>query len=66
MSVWRNFLSAILPWVFKKGEAAAVAAVNKQDVGKATAITEADLAEVAAAAAPVVEATIKKATKAPK
>ena len=35
MSVWRNLLSAVLPWLFKTGEAAATAAVNKQDVAKA-------------------------------
>jgi hypothetical protein len=27
MSVWRNFLAAILPWIFKAGDAAAEAAV---------------------------------------
>ena len=63
MSVWRNFLATLLPWVFSKAEAAAVAAVEKKDVGEAIQLTEEDVAKVAAAAAPVIDETIKKATK---
>lgn len=66
MSVWRNFLAAILPWVFKTGEAAAEAAVNKEDVGKAAG----DAAKGAAtdqavvdAAKDVVTETVKKVGK---
>ena len=65
-SVWRNFLAAILPWVFKTGEAAATAAVNKQDVGKAAgdaAAGVADDAKVIKAATDVVDATVKKVGK---
>jgi hypothetical protein len=66
MSVWRNFLAAILPWIFKTGEAAAEAAVAKQDVGKAAgdaAAGAADDAKVVAAATDVVNATVKKVGK---
>lgn len=63
MSVWRNFLATILPWVFKKAEAGAVAAAKNEDVKAAVALTEADVAEIANAAAPVVAETVKKATK---
>lgn len=66
MSVWRNFLAAILPWVFKTGEAAAEAAVNKQDVGKAAgdaAKGAADDPNVIKAATDVVDETVKKVGK---
>ena len=66
MSVWRKFLAAVLPWLFKTGEAAAEAAVNKQDVGKAAS----DAAQGAAtdpavvqAATDVVTETVKKVGK---
>jgi len=35
MSVWRNLLNSVLGIFFNVGEAAADAAVNKQDVGAA-------------------------------
>jgi hypothetical protein len=56
MSVWRNLLGALLPWFFKTGEAAATAAVNKQDVAAA--------AENAAAGAANDPAVVKAATDA--
>lgn len=66
MSVWRNFLAALLPWVFKTGEAAATAAVNKQDVGKAAGDAAAGIADdlnVVKAATDVVDETVKKVGK---
>lgn len=66
MSVWRNFLAAILPWVFKTADAAATAAVNKQDVGKAASDAvegiENDPAVIAAAQA-AADKTVKSITK---
>ena len=63
MSVWRNFLAAVLPWLFKTGEAAAEAAVAKQDAGKAAADAAkgaVDDPKVVAAATDVVTETVKK------
>jgi hypothetical protein len=66
MSVWRNFLATVLPWIFKTGEAAANAAVNKQDVGKAASNAvegiESDPAILAAAQA-AADKTVKSITK---
>lgn len=66
MSVWRNFLSAVLPWFFKSAEAAADAAVNKEDPGKAAAEAVSGISndpKVLAAAEAVVVETVKKTKK---
>ena len=66
MSVWRNFLTAVLPWLFKTGEAAAEAAVKKEDVGKAAGDAAAgavDDPNVVKAATDVVNETVKKVGK---
>lgn len=66
MSVWRNLLSVILPWAFKTGEAAAAAAVKKEDIGKAAGDAAAgavDDPDVVKAAINVVNETVKKAGK---
>lgn len=66
MSVWRNFLKAILPWAFKAAEASASAAVNKQDVGKAAGDAVAGIENDTAlvdAASKVADKTVKSVTK---
>lgn len=66
MSVWRNLLRALLPWAFKTGEAAATAAVENQDAGKAAADAVAGIEKDKAlqdAAEAVVTETVKKVGK---
>ncbi len=66
MSVWRNFLKVLLPWAFKTAEAAAGAAVNKQDVGKAASDAVAGIENdpaVLAAAQAAAEKTVASVTK---
>lgn len=66
MSVWRNFLSAVLPWVFKSAEAAADAAVKKGDPAKAAAEAVSGLSndsKVLSATEEVIVETVKKAKK---
>lgn len=63
MSVWRNFLAAVLPWFFKTGEAAAEAAVKNQDVAKAAGDAAAGAVDdpaVIKAATDVATETVKK------
>lgn len=66
MSVWRNLLAALLPWAFKTGEAAAEAAVKKEDVGKAAGDAAAGAVDdpaVVKAATDAVNETVKKVSK---
>jgi hypothetical protein len=69
MSVWRNLLGALLPWFFRTGEAAATAAVNKQDVAVAAenaaagAASDPAVAKAAADAVAKVEDQVVKKVK---
>lgn len=61
MSVWRNLLSKLLPFLFKAGEAAAEAAVEKKDPKQAAldAVANEDTSAVVSAATDVAVKTVK-------
>ena len=65
VSVWRRFLQAILPFLFKVGQSSAEAALKKEDVGEAAknAALQQDLSGVVEAGKDVVEKTVKSVTK---
>ena len=72
MSVWRSFLAAVLPWVFKSGAAAAEAAVEGKsgsEVGKAAedaasgAVNDPNVVAAATNVATKTAASVEKAVK---
>ena len=64
MSVWRNLLRTVLPFLFKEAEVAATAAVEKKDIGGAvqdslSKVKPEDVQPVVDAAQAVADKTVK-------